>query len=44
MDEIAVDVMQRQCRVQGVEIERLASAVASSARGLIELQSEYYYC
>ena len=43
MDEITVDVTQRQCRVQGVEIEKLASAVASSARALIELQSEYMF-
>ena len=40
MDEIAIDVTQRQCRVQGVEIEKLATAVASSARALIELQSK----
>lgn len=38
LDEITVDVTRRQCRVNGAEVEKLASAVASSARALIELQ------
>ena len=38
LDEITLDVTQRQCRVNGAEVERLAAAVASSARALIELQ------
>ena len=38
LDEITVDVTRRQCRVNGAEVERLAAAVASSARALIELQ------
>ena len=41
LHEITVDVTQRQCRVNGAEVERLASAVASSARALIELQRMY---
>jgi len=41
LDEITVDVTQRQCRVNGAEVEKLAAAVASSARALIELQRMY---
>ena len=41
LNEITLDVTQRQCRVNGAEVEKLAAAVASSARALIELQRMY---
>ena len=40
MEEIRIDVVNRRCKVDTVELENLSKCLQVSARSLLELRSE----